>query len=84
MRLLRVGDPRGGVRYENACDIVAGSTLVSALKSRYGEEWKNLEWAKTMLASFAGALEGTDSPDHVLDEMKAMAARIRGDHQIPA
>lgn len=72
------------MKYTNACRIVAGSSLVSALKLRYGPEWKDLEWARTMLAGFAGALEGTDNPDSVLDAMEVEASRIRNGQPVTA
>ena len=72
------------MKYTNACDIVAGSSLVAALKDRYGPEWKDLEWVRTMLAGYAGALEGTNKPDKVLDEMKTLAEHIRTGSPIPA
>ncbi len=64
------------MRFDNAAKIVAQSTLMTAIVQRYGENWQNIGWIRTMLAGYLGALEGTTSPDEVLDEMDDMARRL--------
>lgn len=64
------------MRFDNAAKIVAQSALMTAIVQRYGENWKNIEWIRTMLAGYVGALEGTVSPDEVLDEMEDTARRL--------
>lgn len=65
------------MRYDNACDIVAGSELMSAINSRFGKKWVSILWVRVMLIGFVGALEGTNAPDTILDEMKDAARLIR-------
>lgn len=65
------------MRYDNACDIVAGSELMSAVNSRFGNKWVRILWVRVMVMGFVGALEGTNAPDEVLDEMKDAARLIR-------
>ena len=64
------------MRFDNAAEIVARSALMTAIIQRYGENWKDIGWIRTMLAGYVGALEGTASPDEVLDEMEDTARRL--------
>lgn len=64
------------MRFDNAAKIVAQSALMTAIVQRYGENWQTIGWIRTMLAGYVGALEGTVSPDEVLDEMEDTARRI--------
>lgn len=64
------------MRFDNAAKIVAQSALMTAIVQRYGENWQNIGWIRTMLAGYVGALEGTGSPDEVLDEMEDTARRL--------
>ena len=65
------------MRHDNACHIVANSSLMTAVVRRYGPRWEKIGWVRAMLAGFVGALEGASEPDAVLDEMRDMARRIR-------
>lgn len=64
------------MRFDKACRMVANSSLMAAVRIRYGRGWTRMLWAKMMLAGFVGALEGAPDPDPVLDEMDDMASRI--------
>ena len=64
------------MRHDNACRIVAGSSLMGAIYNRYGCGWVDRLWVRVMLAGFVGALEGAAEPDPVLDEMEHTAKRI--------
>ena len=65
------------MRYDNACRIVARSSLMSAIVERFGWGWVDVLWIRVMLAGFVGALEGTNKPDSILDEMEDTASSIR-------
>lgn len=64
------------MRYDNACKVVAGSSLMSAIHRRYGYGWRRILSIRMMLAGYVGALEGAAEPDPVLDEMEEMASKI--------
>ena len=65
------------MRHDNACRIVANSSLMTAVVRQYGPRWEKIGWVRAMLAGFVGALEGASELDPVLDEMRDMAGRIR-------
>lgn len=73
---LRNGCIHNTMRFDKACRTVANSSLMAAVRIRYGRRWTRILWAKMMLAGFVGALEGAPDPDPVLDEMERMAGRI--------
>ena len=67
------------MKLDNACNIVAGSSLMRAIRRKYGEEWNDIEWLRSMLAHYAHKLERESNIDGTLDEMEEVAGEISGD-----
>ena len=67
------------MKRDNACNIVAGSSLMLAVRRKYGDGWRDIPWVRLMLAGYARALECERDTDCILDKMEDAAGRISGD-----
>ena len=67
------------MKRDNACRIVAGSSLMQAIRRRHGSRWTNMPQFRSMLAHYAYELEREINIDGVLDEMEEVAGEISGD-----
>lgn len=61
----------------NASKIVENSNLITAIKQKHGEGWREISWVRVMVTRYIDSLEGTSDIDAILDDMAEMGQRIK-------